>query len=234
MVQGFVTGIPGASNKIQTDFRVVSRGGKQLTYLARGVLIDGTKASDIGNGTDVTVLRPGTLMGIITTSRLYANSVIDTLGVASTASATSLTISAPGAVEVVRRIGPTGTFILRGPPTANGTIANETVTYSAVNVTTGVITCSAVTNAYVLGSLIQPTDGSQNILSFIPDGCGILVTDASNVRTTVQWPNVPIEGPITSTQLLPWPTDTSIQAYIAAALSNAAGGPQFEMSHLYI
>lgn len=230
-----ITGLPGISNAQQTNWRVVSKGGMPFIFLPGGKLVDGTKSGDAGNITgtvNADVLRAGTLMGKITVSGLYAPSIIGSLTTATLASATSATVSAAMATELVRRIGSSGTFNIVGPPTAAGTVGTETVTYSAINTTTGVITASAITAAYVAGSLLVPTDGSQTILSVIPDGSGLKVSDTNDVRCTVPWPNFPVYGVLQVAGIVNWPTDTSLQAYIAAALSNKTGGTQFVLDYL--
>ena len=204
------------------------------TFLAQGRLIAGDASRDPGNTPDIGVLRAGLLMGKISsvvnslgTVGYYAPSVIDTLNSAITAGATSLTLAtAAGATELVRRAGATGTFTLTGPPSANGVVQSETVTYSAVNTTSGVVTVTATVNAYVAGAFVGPTDGSQTPISFIPDweyGLQVIDQDGNSVAA-VDYPKVPISGIIKSSQLLPWPTDTSLQAWIKARLNDSGGG----------
>lgn len=229
----YVPGIPGLRSAKTAQHYVVFKGGYIPEVLPQGKLIDGSKARDIGN-TPITSLRPGMLMGKITSSGLYAPSIMDVLASASLASATSLTISAAGAAELVRRIGTSGTFQLQGPSTASGTNHSETVTYSAVNTSTGVITCSATTNAYVAGSWIQGLDGSQTILTFIPDGYPIPVVDNDGVTNlTVQFPELPVAGIIIAANLLFWnSTDTTLQGLVVTAL-NVAGTGRFTFDYKY-
>ncbi len=209
---------------------------KSETFLAGGKLIDGTLARDPGNTPDVAVLRIGLIMGKVTSSGYYANSILDTLISGGTAGSVALTISAAGAVELVRRQGASGTFNITGPAVANGTINTETVTYSAVNTTTGVITCTGTVNPYVAGSFIQPTDGSQVPLNFIPDtqGYGIYVLDQDGVSlATVEFPRFPVSGIVAASQLLPvWPTDTSLQNWLLSRFNDVFGG-QFVFDAAY-
>ena len=72
------------------------------------ILIDGTHARDPLNGTDIDVLRAGTLLGRITASGKYAPSVLGILSQAAAASATTVNVSAAVASEIVHRIGRTG------------------------------------------------------------------------------------------------------------------------------
>jgi hypothetical protein len=118
---------------------------KSRVLLPGGVLVDGAKSRDPSNADGVDVLQFGLLMGMITESGKYAPSIIGLLTVAyDDDTSTTLTVPTAVAAEIVRRIGPTGTFKLTGPATAAGTVRTITVTYSAVNLTTGVITVTAL------------------------------------------------------------------------------------------
>lgn len=211
--------------KISTGYRRILLGG-WWQFLPGGRTIDGSKSRDPDNTGDVDVLRAGLLMGKITSGGKYAPSIMATLGSAAAASATTLTLaSSAQGDELVRRIGASGTFILRGPPTAAGTIASEQVTYSAVSGAT--VTVTAITNAYVAGSLIQPEDGSEIPKTLLPDGFGIQVTDADRVTNRDQdFSNVPVgvrdNGVIDASQIINYSADASIQAWIKQQL-NAVG-----------
>lgn len=203
------------------------------TFLAGGKLLSGTYSRDPGNSS-IEVLRIGLLLGKRTADSLYAPSILGVTTNAEAIGSTSIEASAAVVTELVRRVGSTGTFKLTGPPSANGVVATETVTYSAASGTT--ITVTAISNAYVAGSFIQPTDGSETPLTFIPDteGFGLVVTDIDGASlAAVDLPRMPISGVIDSSQLLPaWPSDTSLQAWIVARL-NGAGGGQYVFDHRY-
>lgn len=114
-------------------------------YLPGGKTIKGDKARDPGNSAYSTrALRPGLVLGKITSGGYYANSIFGLSNGALTSTGTTLTVSAAAAAEIVRRIGATGTFKLTGPPTAAGVVRTVTVTYSAVDTTTGAITITAL------------------------------------------------------------------------------------------
>ena len=153
-------------------------------YLPGGKIINGALSRDPDNSGDVDVLRAGLVMGMISATGLYAPSILGVLASAydkdttSTGGSLELTVSVACATEIVRRIGTSGTFHLTGPPTAAGTVAVSTdVTYSAVDLTTGVITIALLGADFVAGSYIQPIDGSEAPLALIPDTAGIKVTD---------------------------------------------------------
>lgn len=203
------------------------------SFLSPGKLIDGAKSRDPGNS-NIDCLRIGLLMGKITSSGLYAPSVLGVTTNAEAIGSTSIEASAAVVTELVRRVGATGTFKLTGPPTANGVVTTETVTYSAASGTT--ITVTAILNAFVAGSFIQPTDGSETPLTFIPDteGYGIAVTDRDGASlTAVEFPRFPVSGIVDSSQLLPaFPSDTSLRAWLLARLNDSHGG-QFVFDHAY-
>ncbi|MES2171106.1 MAG: hypothetical protein V4479_10375 [Actinomycetota bacterium] len=219
-----VLGLPGLGNRQSSTNLIIFR-ERQWGFLAGGKLINGALSRDPGN-VPVTVLRPGTLMGKITASGLYAPSIIGVTAGAYTSGGTSLTVSAAQAAEIVRRSGATGTGTLRviGPPTAAGTVAVTSMTYSAVNVTTGVITLTSLGVDKVAGSLISVADGSQLPITVIPDGYGVRVADWDGTNLTVPFVELPISGVIITANLLPWPADASLQAWVETNLSTASGG----------
>lgn len=211
------------------------------TFLAGGKMIAGGASRDPGNTPDISNLRIGLLMGKISTVvnslgtvGAYAPSIIGVTTNAEAVGSTAIEAAAAVVTELVRRCGSTGTFTLVGPPTANGVVDQETVTYSAASGTS--ITVTALTKAFVAGSFICPTDGSQTPISFIPDteGFGVLVTDQDgNSVTAVDFPKFPVSGIVDSSQLLPvFPSDTSLRAWLLARLNDAGGG-QFVFDHIY-
>jgi hypothetical protein len=222
-------GRPQVGAETQVTHRVVSRQGF-WTFLANGLIVDGLLTRDPGNSADSTrTIRPGTLMGKVTASGRYANSVIGVSTGAIIATATEISVSAAAAAEIVRRIGATGTLRFVGPPTAAGTVATFTETYSAVNTSTGAITIAAADAALVAGSLVCANDGSYLPLTVVPDGYGLLIPEDSS---HTEWPLVPIAGVIDFPQLLPAVTDASLKTWIRTNLSTVSGG-KFTFSDLY-
>lgn len=96
-------------------------------------------------GTPVTNLQPGLFMGQRTANNGWQPAFLGALSSAVASGDTSFTVTAAMATEIVRRVGSTGSLYLIGPTSANGTVATtpRTVTYSAVNTTTGVVTVTA-------------------------------------------------------------------------------------------
>src|SRR6185437_50868 len=233
---GLVPGLPGIRAPKIATHKIVFYQGDWLSGLALGRTIDGNNASDPSNTSpDQIVLQPGLLLGLISATTgdaitpvigAYGASVIDNIQANVAAAATSMTLTAAGATELVRRFGLSGTFSLVGPPTAGGTVATQTVTYSAVNTTTGVVTCSALAAAAIAGSFVTPRDGSGIPITLVPDGYGILVTDNDfATRITVQNPILPIAGVVDPTKIIAGTTsysslDVSLQNWIKTNLSS--------------
>ena len=214
-----ITGLPGVGTARVATPREIFAGNAQYAQFVPGLrTIDGSRSRDPLNGTDVDVLRAGMLLGKTTSGGKYAPSVIGVLTVAAAASATSLTVAPAVAVELVRRIGASGTFKLTGPPAAAGTVATQTVTYSAVNTSTGVITCTAISAAAIAGSFVQPTDGSETILTFLGNQWGVKVTDISSNSTDVLENQLALAGHVKTANVINYPSDTSLVTFVKAAI----------------
>lgn len=139
-----VLGQPGIQSGTTVSYRQIFKQPEYARYHPGGGVI-AAAAQDRGNTGSTLTLRPGLLMGRITSSKKWAPSVVAKVGTAVTSQgATSITLSVADALELVRRLGTSGTFKLTGPPTAGGVIRTLTVTYSAVNTSTGVVTVTAM------------------------------------------------------------------------------------------
>lgn len=217
------TGMPGVSVEKIARHRTVTADGF-LEMQPGGIILDYTKMRDTDNpDLDPLRLRAGIMIGKATTGGKYANSVIGALQAAVAAAATTLTLTALQAGEIVRRQGASGTFKLTGPPAAAGTVATQTVTYSAVNTTTGVVTCTALSAAAVAGSFAQPTDGTEAMITFLPDGWEVVLPTTGDLPL----PNLPIGGYIDGAKLLPYPVDVSIRAWVKLQLRAPIGPGRF-------
>jgi hypothetical protein len=216
-----ILGRPGVSDERQATYGFVFLGG-MVQYLAGGKVIDGARSRNPnGAGNLALTLPPGLLLGKITASGRYAPSVIGVTQGAYTSGGTSLTLTAPQAVELVRRVGASGTFNLVGPATAAGSNNITQVTYSAVNQTTGVVTITNIGANRVAGCLVCPEDGSQIPLTLVPDGIGILL---ANDNRHTEFSQVPIGGQILSTNIQNWPADTTLRSWVRDNLSTTSGG----------
>lgn len=228
----YVAGGPGVRSARTADFRRVFLQSNQ-EYLSVGRWIDGTKAGDPGNTSDTDKLRAGLIMGKITSGGKYATCILGVLQNAESATGTSIDVTVAQAVEIDRRIGQSGTLTLVGPPSAAGTVATFTETFSAVNTSTGEITVSALNADLIAGSFVMHNDGSETPVTFLPDGYPIKVSDPDGTRRSdIEFPKMPISGVIDSSQLIDWPSDTSLQAWLVGQLNAAAGG-QYVFDHRY-
>lgn len=195
-----IFGRPRIGTERQVVHRIVSRQG-MWDFLANGALIDGTKSRDFTNTSDTKALRPGLLMGKVTSGGKYAPSVLGVTNGAY-ASGTSLTLTAASAAELARRVGTSGTFKLTGPTAASGVARTLTVTYSAVDTGTGVVTITA------LGA------NQQEDVRLNPAGT------AGNLQLNVSKP----DGTRVTTANIAWgATDATYLAAINSALDTATG-----------
>jgi hypothetical protein len=217
-------GKPGVLTSYTATPREVFLANRQFAqFLAAPLTIDGTLSSNATNAPYTWLLFAGTLLGRVTATGKYANSIIGLTTVAyahSGGGSTTITTDVNTAAELARRVGPTGTFKLTGPPTAAGTVATQTITYSAINTGTGVITVTAGSADAVVGSFIQPTDGSETIVTMICDAWGKKVSDQLN-STRVDVYDAQLlaaGGTINVASIVNYPADTSLQAWVKTAI----------------
>lgn len=186
---GFITTGQITSINIHAN-RALRRVGPSMIFFDGGLV-------RYAEGTPTTYIPPGIVIGKVTATGLYANSIIGLTNASYTSGGTTLTVTAAVAAEVKRRIGSSGTFKVQGPPTAGGTIAAFTVTFSAVGTTT--ITVSDLGANVVTKSLILANDGSGVPLTVYdpPDGIG---TDVSSPDGTSF--NQPVSNLLLGSELL--------------------------------
>lgn len=216
-------GLPGPQTAHAQVYNTVRLNNQGVKYLPGGRVINATKSRDPLNTGYVTTLRPGMVMGMITATGLYAPSIIGLNTVLHDTSVVTTTMTLPAAVvtEITRRIGASGTFKITGPPTAAGTVATETVTYSAIASAT-TITITATTADFAAGSVIRPTDGSEVPLCLIDDGDGIKVTDADGTNIDQPFPFALIGGTLNTDNIINYSSDSSVVAWLKGQLNNAS------------
>ena len=107
---------------------------------------------------------------------------------------------------------------------AAGTVVTATVTYSAVNTTTGVVTCTNIGANKISGCLVCPTDGSETFKTFIPDGFGLNVFNSSGSAADQPFPQFPTAGTIITANVLNYPSDTSLVAWFKLQFAANAEG----------
>lgn len=231
MPVGYVSGKPGIVTVLQAVPNDIFISGRETArWIAVPVTVDGTLTACPSNAPYTFQILAGTLMGRVSATKKYTNSILGLSSAAVTATATQVNTDVNTAAEIVRRIGATGTFNLTGPQVASGVVSSQLVTYTGVNQTSGVITCTAIPNPCVTSALIQPTDGSQNILTILGDTYGSKVTDITNVnRIDIFDPRLLAGGPaVIRDPMSPlWPTDPSLQAYVKSAIKGACPAVMF-------
>ena len=222
---------PGIEDGRSFSYRKIFRGGT-ITEFPSGVVVDGSKCRDYGNTGDTDTLRAGNTMGKVTASGKYATSLFAVSTAAYTSGETAITISAAAAVELLRRNGASedATLVVVGPPTAAGTVAEISTTLSAINTTTGVLTITDLAANVVAGAFVMIVDGSESPLGLIFKPAGLKVTDSDLDSIDVN-DSLAIGGIIDSSQIINWPSDTSLQAWVVGKL-NAAGN--FVFDHPYL
>ncbi len=233
-----VLGLPGMRAAKTVVSRMVTYGGYIPSVLPVGRILSGECTRDPSNTPDVGRIRAGVLLGKISTvvNSLgtvghYAPSILGVTTNSEAVGSTSIQVSAAVATELARRCGSSGTFTLTGPAVAGGPIISEVVTYSGIS---GVnITVTAIANNFIAGSFVQPTDGSEDPLTFTPNGTPIPVTDQDGVSTSFEFGELPIDCIVDGSMLLPaWPSDASLQAWLISRLCRPGGG-RFTFKELY-
>lgn len=230
-----VIGQPGVQTAKSASHRVVFKSKTGEQYLPAGKLIDSSESGDPGNSPDVRVLRAGLLMGKITTTGLFAPSIVGVLQSAYTSGETELTVTAAQAVELDRIVGQAGTaeLVAIGPPSAAGTVASTDITHSAIDTSTGVITVTSLGVNKIAGTFICRKDGRQTPITLLPDGWPMRMTELDgSAAGEIDFPLVPTGGTIDSSQLINWPSDTSLQAWVVSSL-NTSGVGHYVFDHLF-
>ena len=221
--------LPGVLTQRTAVYGLVTLSDEE--YFPGGVIIDGGNARDPLNSLYPYELRAGVLLGKITASGKYGASVLGTTAAALAAGATTLSVAPAVAQEMVRRLGTTGSFKLTGPATAGGTVATQLVAYTAVNTATGAVTITAASAACVGGGFVQPADGSETPLTFVPNGYPLRVVNYDQLNIDVPEARCPIGGVVRSKNIVNWPSDPALMAWLVDTLA-APGQSHFVFEHL--
>lgn len=221
-------GLPGPQTAHAQVYNTVRLNNQGVKYLPGGRVIDASESRDPLNTGYLTTLRPGMVMGMITATGLYAPSIIGLTTANYTSGGTSLTVSPATAVEIVRRLGSSGTAKLTSSVDATTAVVpasdQRTLTYSAVNVTTGVLTITSTGVDVVAGSIIGGIDGSAAPLCIIDDGDGIKVTDQDGNNVDQPFPFALIGGTVNTDNIINYPiaANTALVAWLKGKLNNAS------------
>lgn len=160
---------PGVSAKTTASFRTVTVDGNTTFAPGKGIL-NGTKSRDCNNTGYTTTLRPGLLLAKNSTTLKYATWGIGSGTGAITGASTTLSLAAAEVLELIRRVGASGTFVLTGPPTAGGTVRQVTVTYSAASGTSVTITALGVAKVERIRFATAATAGNLQLAIAKTDG----------------------------------------------------------------
>lgn len=181
----FVLGQPGYRDAIYATPKYVFTSPADQQFLPGGKWIDGAKSRDTSNTNYTDRLQSGVVMGKVAVTGLYANSFFGQNTVAYDGS-TTFTIGVAEAVELVRRIGSTGSMTVTGPPAAAGVVRSLSLTYSAVNQSTGAVTvtAAAVNEVQTVTTDVIVSGGSVNFLWTKSDGSQQLTETAYNTSWT--------------------------------------------------
>lgn len=193
--------------------------------------LDGSKSRDTGNSDNVALLRGGLPLGKITSGGKYAPAVLGVSGVLHDTSVVTTVMTLPAAVvtEISRRIGASGTFKIIGPPTAAGTVATETVTYSAIASAT-TLTITATSADFAAGSIIAPADGSEAPSQFVVETYGVDVLDING--TAIDHPIKLLKSADLNTDYIAFYSsfDASVKTWFKAAVRTNNPGAVFTFS----
>lgn len=217
-------------------------------FILSGSLTRDTGQVAVSSTNTTSLLRAGLLLGKITATGKYRNSIIGSVTTAITAHTTgnetsAIIVSKGAATEVARLLTATAasvTLTLTGPPGAAGVVAQQSIVATAVpgyTTYTGTLTITAVTtSAFVAGSIIGPADGAQTpVVPYCDNPFGIDVMDMSGNSIDQPLQRMLIGGDLLTSMLInttgadEWNAgttiDTSVTAWIQGKLQ--ASGKQF-------
>lgn len=227
---------PGIQGPFISQPRQIFYSGVEFAqYIAPPIVIDGFLSSNTANigtpggpGDYRWLLWAGQLFGRETSTNYYRNSILGLTTGALVSGSTSIQTDAGTASEVARLISYTGgsiTLNITGPPSASTTVAATVSTVVTATAATGTtITISGTVGASVIsGALIQPNDGSQNILFVLAEDQGVRIQDQLQNRYNAQTSRMACGGGTINTGYLVWyPTDVGLELYIKSKLQTNA------------
>jgi len=215
--------VPFAETGFGISPRKVIRGSTYDYYPANTVL-DGNLSDDPDNGnTNMPwYLRAGLLVGRVTASNKFAQSVLGVLQSAyshTNSLDTKLYVTAAQAVSIARRMAYTGatTLTVTGPPTVSGTVAQQTATVSAINTITGAITISPLGADVIAGGFIGDVDGSQNPVSLLSEEYGLVVVTPMFSRYDAVF-GLLTRGTLLTANIVNYPTNAKMVAWLQGKL----------------
>jgi len=228
-----ITGLPGIGSSITATPREVLAGNiQQAQYLPGMHILDGNNCADPGNsnpdGTfNPDVLRAGNILGKLSSSGKYANSIIGLTPTPLATSSTSFTLSISAAQEILRRFGAAGALTLTGQNSTNSAslanVTSQTLPFANVTIGTASATVTLATNAApvpaLAGALVQPADGSQTPIAILADKWAIKVTDLNGNRVNVPADSILLSGHVKTANVVNYPTNAALVAWLKSQLN---------------
>ncbi len=227
-------GKPGVMPGFLASPREVFAANRQFAQFVAGpATLDGFNCGNPANAPYPWQLSAGSLLGRLTASGKFGSSV---LGATTTpyahsgATGTTLQTDVNTVAEIARRLGPVGSLKVTGPAAAGAPVAVQAVTYIGLGLSTGTITLAAAGNAdAIAGSLLQPTDGTEAIVTVLCDAWGVRVADPFGaVRVDVQDGQLlAAGGTINVAALVGYPVDPGLRAWVKASIRTTCPGVNF-------
>ena len=194
-----ITALPTVNQVEWIRFNVGSTGGNLQLTVQKTDLTFATTANIAWNATDATYLAA-------------INTQLDaSTGVAGGIVATAI----PG-------VDPDNGFQLTYPGTgyaAKSWTPAVVAVFPTTSTIAGYTPLQTASGAFAAGALIGDVDGSQVPLTVVPDGWGEYIPlNLAGVGQDIPFSYLPVDVMLDGSQLLPWPSDTSLQAYIRTSL----------------
>jgi hypothetical protein len=220
---------PDIKDGKQFTYRALFRGNDVLEF-PTGVIVDGEQSRDPGNTGDEDVLRAGIILGKLSSGK-YAPFLAALTQGAYVSGGLTITVLPAYASEIQRRLGGVaGTLVVVGPPTPGGVVAEIETTLSGIDTGTGDLTITDLGANMIDGAFVNIKDGTEKPLGFQFKPSGLKVTDPDCEDINAQT-SLAIGGTIDSSQIINWPSDTSLQDWLADEL-NSVG--QYVFDHPYL
>lgn len=204
------TGKPGVQPTTYTSTpRDVFYGdAEHAQYLPIPATIDGSNSYNMLNQPYNWLLYAGTLLGQITSSRKFCPAILGLTTLPLGGSQTTLQTDANTALGITLRAnnGTSGTLTLTGPPVPNGVTRTRTVTYSAINTTSGAITITAL-----FAGAVSPVNQINSLVTVDSTGSGTFILTIEGI------PTAPITYSSTAATL-----NTNINAALNATFGTSA------------
>lgn len=197
----------GTNQQEDVRFTVAATGGNVQLNVQK---VDGTRATTANiawNATDATFL--ASINSALDTTTGVVGGIVAT-AIAATDTDLGFTLTYSGTGFAGETFAPAIVALLPTSAVAAYTVPRTT----------------AVSGAFVVGSFVGPTDGSQVPLSFIPNDFGQFIPDDSS---DIGFPQIPWKGAVLGANLLPYAADTALRQYVRDKLDVAGN---FEWNEL--